>query len=222
MLGPAKENPAPIRVKEWASLAISLAALGISAGSAYYNHFRQVDEIGVLIVSPTMGFHVNRPGFYLSGNARYVFVNSGNRAAVVYSNALVISHPRRTSRGGPCGVDLDDSRFIDTSLDRFLIKDKEVIAVDVSLIAPKQEREDYIKPNTQNEFFVEISEASKKRSMDPMKVCMAFNIVTPGGGFTVGAEIAEFNIVEQKISFREQPGDRDNETKLIPLLYRRE
>src|SRR5690348_14263151 len=89
-----KHASAPQRMpfKDKLTTALAVAAFVISAGSAYLNLIQQTDDLRVILSEPFVFRPTVREGrlWLLPSEKNLVFVNRGNRAAVVMSALVYI------------------------------------------------------------------------------------------------------------------------------------
>jgi hypothetical protein len=77
--------------KDLVSITLSLLAFIISAGSAYFNIVRQIDDVRVTVGDGPYLFLDDRGRTALFGDQQITVINSGNRSAAITDVTLVVS-----------------------------------------------------------------------------------------------------------------------------------
>ena len=85
-------------VKDWISIVISIGALSVSLATAYFNIFRQTDDVRLALSDiPTTGVQPKLGKVSVQAQQSFTFINSGNRPAVIARLQLAVVQPSKTT-----------------------------------------------------------------------------------------------------------------------------
>jgi hypothetical protein len=151
-----------LTMKDWITTTLSILAFLLSTISAYFTSLRQSDRLSIILSSTPAIFIQDKkivPSSFLA-----VFVNSGNRAAVVHHMILAVDQetPGRDRANCPKAI------FAGWDVEGLVVKEKEIANKLVKLggaggIDPK----------------IPISEENLKRGTFPLEVCLSVRLSTP-------------------------------------------
>jgi hypothetical protein len=167
-----------VALKDWASIIISLAALGISAGNAFFGVIVQQDDLRVVIGEyPSIWFEEGEAR--MSGTQELTFINSGNRAAAITMVSGIVSRlPDAESKNPECYKHGELEReplqtLVSFDTNPFVLKPSEINVMNASLKEniPWKRRKD-------ETFYIPKTLYQPKRG-DVFLVCLNFTIVTP-------------------------------------------
>jgi len=110
----------------WVTLGISISALLLSATTAYFANFLEIDDLRVMTSADPSNAFVD-PVSALPGKWQVVFINGGTRPiAVVSVDASVGEAPGGSNK--QCGYD-----FIPTDTAGFVVREKEIVRKEIAL-----------------------------------------------------------------------------------------
>jgi hypothetical protein len=188
----AEIGPLPIRrqaeknrtsSKDLITVSLSLLALTVSIGTAYWTIIRQLDDMRLVIdgstaitldqntaaVSPfstNVGHFADTGSLRIVTNAVFTFVNLGNRPAAVTSILLWINQPPDEEKREPC-EDTGPFIWVRLDIDPFVVKPGEIST------------QPFTFPKKSSEYFARLSRANLDKEHFLVEFCGTFNVVTP-------------------------------------------
>jgi hypothetical protein len=112
-------------VAQWGSALVSVLALVMSAGTAYFVALRQTEELRVTVdESRGLYYDEEHNAFRIGIKVGIIFVNSGNQSIVIRGARVGLNYERTSSFCSP---------FLDTGLETFVLKEKEIAKREVRL-----------------------------------------------------------------------------------------
>jgi hypothetical protein len=114
--------------KDWVAILVSIAALVISAGTAYFSLVRQSEQLRVFVGDAIPFLTRTDDGrLQLEGNLDIAFMNTGTRPIIVLSVDLVIDDIPEGKDGGRKSCDRIFGG-LPFDVDSFVVKEKESVA----------------------------------------------------------------------------------------------
>lgn len=165
--------------KDWVTLSLSLLALTVSAGSAYFSIVQRTDDIGLVFRSPPL-VQMHGDQLILEKALGYptVLINSGNRPAVVSSINMQIFQAKTASDVACSGRQMT---AFQSDFNAIVVKDKEVTAVTLRLLRPRFEstlaKEVILEKSTFFQF--PLNEELKSEKYITVEACLEVEISTP-------------------------------------------
>lgn len=106
-------------LKDWVSVGISCAALGVSLTTAYYSVLLEKDDLRVLIGRLPQSEILADQSVEISGSQEFTFINLGNRAALITALGAVLiriasadAEATCTGSSFPFGVSFESDPFV--------------------------------------------------------------------------------------------------------------
>jgi hypothetical protein len=120
--------------KDWIAITISILALVVSAGSAYYNVIQKLERVSLSVQFAPM---LSKKGNVLTPRDEEtyaVFINSGNRpATIVNLEVLFVQHRDRLEFNCYPEIPYDEQIIYRTDLKPFVLKENEIVVKTVKL-----------------------------------------------------------------------------------------
>jgi hypothetical protein len=166
---PALKPPA-FAPKDWLTLGISLIALAVSALTAYYNYFRQVDDFRMVLgyELPRVMLGMDRKTILFGGSYVASFINSGNRSIAVTGVKAVVGKGKFPK--DPCLIPQSPVPY---KLEPFVVKPAEIV---VKNLVPEDFSPGHQKVVDMFKLNIDWEEIPEYGVLD---VCLLVNVVTP-------------------------------------------
>lgn len=124
--GAPEQTRERIKGKEWVAILISIAALGLSAVTAYFSFVRQSEEMRVFLGQIPLLTRADDGRLLLEGNLDIAFMNTGTRPIIIKLVGLLIEDiSKRGGDSDPCGLSFGSRLF---EVDSFVVKEKESVS----------------------------------------------------------------------------------------------
>lgn len=163
----------------WMPTSLAVASLVISAGSAYFSVFRQVDRVGVVFKSTPVAFREAPDRLMLRfTDMSAAFLNSGNRSAVILSVELWVVQSKDIAHDESCSLkDIKEIAEVQTSFQTLVVKPNEV--VNTSLHVTSDRVSQNLPDSKTGALAVTVSEELLKQEAIPLQICFVVQLATP-------------------------------------------
>ncbi len=114
-----------MKAKEWLAIIISIAALGISAVTAYFTLILQSEEMRVFVGEIPLLDRTTDVQLQIIGSLDVAFMNTGTRPILVRQVGLIIRDVSARRRTNPCGAAFSGGYMLEG--ESFVVKEKESV-----------------------------------------------------------------------------------------------
>jgi len=162
------ETKVGLALKDWIAICLSSLALSVSVISAYFNFFREIDDVRLILGDQRPLSILSVKGANLRVGATYnlLLMNAGNRTAAITDLDFVIHQPRKHSSNS-----CDSSYALFFSFDPIIIKPGEMITKTVDLKKLPMDK------STSD--FLEVPVGDPQDDVYFFTGCLRFTIATP-------------------------------------------
>jgi hypothetical protein len=168
------------------TIGFSAIALAVSLLSAYYNIFRQSDDLSIVVSFPPMPDEEGELTLRSASHELYgTFVNSGNRAAVIGSVSLWFPQRATQAELNCRELDLVDSQ-VPLVMEPWVLKEKEVV------IRTLKPNDSLIEKD--GSLMIPLAFEAKKARSWWVGVCLSLGIVTPSGASSANILLLDYDI----------------------------
>lgn len=175
----ARARKSKVAVKDVIAIVISLLALGISAGVAWFTNIRQTDDVSVVIGGYPTAFRASPDHFVVAQSDTHLsFINLGTRPALILDVRLIIIEQLRTRKEDCRFDDVEGAHFFTTTMRPTVVKPNDVVTVDLQISGEWLALETgSSKQKKALEFRVQQGREGEERI--PLEVCYEISFATP-------------------------------------------
>jgi hypothetical protein len=180
--GAAKEKTAAsaLKLKDWAALSISFLALAISGGNAYFSTLRLEDHLSVIFTNAPLAFwndddHLVVPPENLEATA--IFINSGNRGAIVISLDLFFVQYSQAKPDYCANYVYGNGATFSTDFTPLVVREKEVTSKKVKIASFHGGQN--VQKDKEGAYYFPIDGAKVDKNVVQVSVCAAIRVATP-------------------------------------------
>jgi hypothetical protein len=164
--------------KDWVSLTLSMLAFGLSVATAYYNIWRQEDNVGVVAHLPPYAVRTAKDRLSVERDAetQLAFLNSGNRPVAIM--AVVLSYVQsRLKDDEECPF--DSATRLATDFKPLVVKPNEVVTALVKFGDAVWYDNSNIKREGSNRLSWPVLDDNREKARFPMEICLEVMLSTP-------------------------------------------
>jgi hypothetical protein len=170
-----------LRLKDWISLGLSALAFTLSAATAYYNIWRQEDDISVVAQLGAFAVRTSKEklSIELDPATEVAFLNSGNRAAAVMNVTLSFFQSRLQ---GTSDCPVLESTSLNTDFKPLVVKPNDVATASIRVMDGQWYGNQGIKKDDLGRYSFPVRSDNLELARFPVDVCIDIRLSTPSHG----------------------------------------
>jgi hypothetical protein len=207
-------------LKDWVTLGISMLALAISGGSAYFNILRVEDRVSLIVEDGPVAFMTNDNNFsvYLDSEPNFIFINSGSRPAVIaWLRLFFLQSSGKAQKTCSSFLDGNEATF-DTNFEPLVVKEREVVTKKIKMTDAAIESK--MKKGSSGNFLFPVETAFIGETRITITVCAAVRVVTPSVALHDAAVPIYQYMMTRMGDFTDESSDIDAAWRVPQILIR--